>query len=84
MITIYFLPTASSDYSPPPTNFEFQVGDARSCVDIIIRSDNLFEASEEFRGRATTTASGVIVDPSETTIEITDINGMINSTHFCS
>lgn len=80
-VNYYFLPTASSDYSPPPTNFEFQVGDTRSCIDIIIRSDNLFEASEEFRGQATTMATGVIVDPSETTIEITDINGMTNSAY---
>ena len=53
-------------------------------MDILIRSDNLFEVSEEFRGQATATASGVIIDPSETTIEITDINGTIHSTHFCS
>ena len=80
-MNLLFLATASSDYSPPPTNFEFQVGDARSCIDIIIRSDNLFEALEEFRGQATTMASGVIVDPSETTIEITDTNGMTNSAY---
>ena len=80
-MNLLFLATASLDYSPPPTNFEFQVGDARSCIDIIIRSDSLFEALEEFRGQATTMASGVIVDPSETTIEITDINGITNSAY---
>ena len=65
----------NSDYSPPPTDFVFEVGDRRSCVDIIIRSDNIFESAEEFRGQATTTVPGVNVDPSETTIEIADIDG---------
>ena len=54
----------------------FNAGDARSCVDIVIRSDNLFESLEEFRGQATTTTPGVSIDPSETTVEITDIDGM--------
>ena len=44
-------------------------------MDILIRSDNLFEFSEEFTGRASTTVPRVIIDPPETTIEITDING---------
>ena len=52
-------------------------------MDIVIRSDNLFESSEEFIGRATTTAAGVIVNPSETTVEITDINGICNAVTLC-
>ena len=44
-------------------------------MDIIIRSDNIFESAEEFRGQATTTVPGVNIDPSETTIEITDVDG---------
>ena len=44
-------------------------------MDIIVRSDNIFESAEEFRGQATTTVPGVNIDPSETTIEIADVDG---------
>lgn len=54
----------------------FEVGGTRSCIDIIVRSDNLFESSEEFRGRATTTTPRVNIDPPETVVEITDVDGM--------
>ena len=67
--------TAGSDYSPPPTNFAFDAGDTRSCINIVIRSDNLFESLEEFRGQATTTTPRVSINPSQTTVEITDIDG---------
>lgn len=75
LVMLLLLFTATTDYSPPPTNFVFEVGNTRSCIDIIIRSDNIFESTEEFRGQATTTTTGVSINPSETTIEITDING---------
>ena len=72
------------DYTPPPINFVFEVGDSRSCIDIIVRSDNLFESSEEFRGQASTTTPRVNIDPPETVVEITDIDGMCISFEILS
>lgn len=74
------------DYSPSPNNYVLTPSSLRSCLGVVIRSDLFYEDVETLTGTLVALVNengvqvdsirGVILDPIETEIRITDIDGM--------
>ena len=83
----YVYAVAGDDYSPESGNYIFQPGMTRSCLDITIQSDSLYEVTENLFGEITgfldpvgmnvDSLPGVTVSPDQTEIQIFDLDGEI-------
>lgn len=84
MLCIEGVPSQGGDYVSPRSNFVFSSGLSRSCLNIFVFQDNLFEVIEDLTVRASgfinsqgvevTSLPGVTVTPETTVVQIDDAN----------
>lgn len=77
----------SLDYNPPTDTYVIEAGENSDCLQLMILDDSIFEGSEELTGslEGTVNQLGQLVrnpdritfDPTTTTIQINDNDGMI-------
>ena len=67
-----FLPPASSDYTTVSMDLTFNSGTTAQTVMIPIIGDNMMESTESFTVSLTSADSGVILNPSTTTVTVQD------------
>ncbi len=82
---MFIISAAFSDYVNRSRDFTFNAGQSEFSLDVMIIDDGVLEPTESFTVRAellSTDASGVSIDPEQSTVTITDVDS--KNIWFCA